>query len=367
MIRDASAGVRFARSWLSGRAEIVASEIELDRGDRVVPATLLLPARPAPRPTPGWIVLHGATVPGREHAQLVRFARTVAHTGAAVLVPEVPEWRALRLAPALTGPTVRAALPALARVAAVDPERIGLIGFSFGAPHAVLAAAEPDLARALRAVVGFGGYCDLARTLRFLFLGEHEWKGRRYHAAPDPYGRWIVAGNYLPQVPGYADSADVADALLALAADAGARGLPSADPVYDPVKRELATRVATERRRLFELIAPCPERTPPPDEVEGLLETMAPAIRRADPHMDPALRLAGVRAPVRLVHGHGDALIPFTETLRMAERLQGIADVRVTVTRLFAHTSEEPPPAGLRRLGEQARFLRAVGRVLRMA
>src|SRR4051812_43066548 len=99
MIRDAGAGLAFARSWLSGRADVVARETELDRGDRRVPATLYQPARTRRSGTPGWIMLHGVTVPGREHAQLVRFARSVAHTGAAVLVPEVPEWRALRLAP----------------------------------------------------------------------------------------------------------------------------------------------------------------------------------------------------------------------------------------------------------------------------
>ena len=83
--------------------------------------------------------------------------------------------------------------------------------------------------------------------------------------------------------------------------------------------------------------------------------------------MDPAARLARVRMPVRLVHGHGDVLIPFSETLRMAELLDDETDVRVTVTRLFGHTREDPLPAGLRLLAEQVRFVRAVGRVLRMA
>src|SRR6185436_17868084 len=134
--------------------------------------------------------------------QLVRFARSLAHTGAAVLVPEVPEWKALRLAPGLTVPTVRAAVPALHAIPGVGGQPVGLIGFSFGAPHAVAAAALPELAWALRSVVGFGGYCDLLRTLRFLFLGEHDWRGERFHVTPDPYGRWIVAGNYLPHIPG---------------------------------------------------------------------------------------------------------------------------------------------------------------------
>src|SRR5688572_30659204 len=108
MIRDTAVGLSFGRSWLSGRAEVEVEEIELDRGDRVVPATVYRPAAAPKRPS-AWIAFHGATVPGRAHAQLVRFARAVAHAGGVVVVPEVPEWAALQLAPGMTVPTVRAA------------------------------------------------------------------------------------------------------------------------------------------------------------------------------------------------------------------------------------------------------------------
>ncbi|MSR35968.1 MAG: hypothetical protein EXR95_04880 [Gemmatimonadetes bacterium] len=366
-IRDGAAGVGFARSWLSGHADVVARAIELDRGDRMVPATLLVPARARPRPLPAWIMLHGVTVPGRQHAQLVRFSRAVAHSGAAVVVPEVPEWKDLRLAPELTVPTVRAAVPALHDIPEVERRPVGLIGFSFGAPHAVAAGANLELALRLRLIAAFGGYCDLARTLRFLFLGEHDWAGRRYQAVPDPYGRWIVAGNYLRQVPGYEDAGDVERALLALAVDAGVRGVPSMDPAYDPLKLELAQTVASERRALFDLIAPPAGHTPDRAAAEALMEGMVRALRKSHPEMDPAERLTRVRVPVRLVHGHADVLLPFTESLRMAELMKRETDVSVTITRLFAHSEQEAPPRGLRLLAEQMRFVRAVGRVLRMA
>ena len=58
--------------------------------------------------------------------------------------------------------------------------------------------------------MGFGGYCDLERTLRFQFTGEHEWNGEAHSLRPDPYGRWIVGANYLTAVPGFEDSERVA-------------------------------------------------------------------------------------------------------------------------------------------------------------
>ena len=365
MIRDIALGARYARSWLSGKTDVTVSEIQLDRGDRTVPATLILPNRRPRRPLPGWILLHGATVGGRDHPQLARFARSVANTGAAVIVPDVPEWSRLALAPDLTLPTVRAAIPRLLAVPGVADRPVGLVGFSFGGPHAVTAGADPSLAKQLAGVVSFGGYCDLARTLQFLFLGEHEWEGKRFQTSPDPYGRWIVGGNYLHRTPGFEDARDVADALLALASEAGARGLPSKDPDYDPLKRELAARIDPSRRALFETFAPPAGVPPDRAAAEELVRKMVPAIRRVDPLMDPEDRLRQVRLPVRLVHGLGDILIPYTETLRMARQLTASTDLRATVTPVFAHSREERG-SGIGGLVNSLSFVRTLGKVLRL-
>ena len=49
--------------------------------------------------------------------------------------------------------------------------------------------------------------------------------GPRYaETPPDPYGSWIMAGHYLPHVPGYEDSAPVAFELHALAVEADLGG-----------------------------------------------------------------------------------------------------------------------------------------------
>ena len=199
----------YIRSWLTGRDDLVTAELTLDRDGVQVPATLVSP-RASSGPLPAWVVLHGITRPGRDHAQLVRFTRAVAAGGCTVLIPEVPEWRELDLAPTLTLPTVLASVRTLEARASVAPERIGLVGFSFGAPQALAAAGHPDLRHRLAGVVGFGGYCDLERTILFQLTGRHEWEGREHFLRPDPYGRWIVAANYVTSVPGLEDAGDVA-------------------------------------------------------------------------------------------------------------------------------------------------------------
>lgn len=351
---------RYVRSWVGGRVDLVEEELFLDRGGVSVPATFLMP-REGRRPLPTWVVLHGITRPGREHAQLVRFTRAVAAGGCAVLVPEVPEWRELDLAPALTLPTILASLDALAAHPAADTAHTGLVGFSFGAPQALAAAAHPDLRERLAGVLGFGGYCDLERTILFQLTGRHEWKGRSYRMRPDPYGRWIVAANYLTSVPGLEDAGPVADGLRRLAALAGDLGVLSWDPELNPAKDEIRAALRPGRHRdAFDLLCPPGNEEPREGPAEEMAHALAGAARRVEPVIEPAPQLQGLRGPVHLLHGQSDHLIPFTEMLRLQAAMPGGIEVHGTVTPLFGHSAQDPFPGLLRAAREGIRFLVAL-------
>lgn len=355
--------LRYGLSWLTGRNPVREREITVDRGDLAVPASLFVPARGRP-PFPAWVILHGMTRSGRSHPHLLRFVRAVAASRAVVVVPEVPEWIDLDLAPATTGPTVEGALRALRKLPEVGEAPVGLIGFSFGSPQALIASTRDELSRELSRVVGFGGYCDLERTVRFQFTGCHEWRGEELHRRPDPYGRWIVGANYLPRVPGFEEATDVAGALRRLARAAGDSQVPAWDAGLDALKSELREEVAPARRELFDLFAPPAHRRPDPERVEAMVEGICKAARRHEPLMEPGPLLDRVTCPVHLLHGHGDHLIPFSETLRLSARLPGRTPVDTTITRLFSHSKGDTVPSLRRRARETVRFVRALSRIL---
>lgn len=355
---------RYGHCWITGSAPVRVRKVELHRPDRTVPGTLLVP-RAGRGPWPTWIVLHGITRLGRHHHALTRFIRALGSSGAAVLVPEVPEWTDLDVDPGVTTPTVGASVRGLRREGVLVPgERVGLIGFSFGSPQALLTSVDPEVGPDVGAVVGFGGYCDLERTLRFQLTGRHEWRGRRRTLAPDPYGRWVVAANFLPRTRGYANSGEVADALRAMAREAGDRGLPAWDPSYDPYKAELRERLPPGDRSLFDLFAAASNQPAPLDELEALVEPLAHAASQAEPLMEPRPGVRDVTVPVHLLHGRNDRLIPYTESLRMGECLPAGVASRVTVTGLFAHSSGDSAPGLFRGLREALVFCGALGRVL---
>lgn len=362
-----NATLRFLREYVRPRphgVEVV--ETRYARGGESLPARLFRPAGRGDR-LPTWIVLHGLTSHGRKHPSLDRFARAVAAGGSAVFVPEVPEWGRLHVAPGVTGPSVHGAIDAACEIGATDPDRVAVLGFSFGATQILAAAsADPTLAGRLCGVAAWGGYCDLRRLFRFGFTGEFEHRGTLHRVEPDPYGGWVMGANYLTHVPGLEDHEDVARALARLAAESGRRGLFAGDPAYDPFKRELRAALPHGRREIFDLFARTPETpTPDPALAAWIPEALAAAALRVDPLLDPGPLLP--RLPVRtlLAHGRDDRLVPFTETLHLGDVIPAHCRDSLTVTSLFAHSGLNAAALGPIGLGrEAARFVRLLQRLL---
>lgn len=309
-------------------------------------------------------MLHGVTRPGRRHATLARFTRSLAATGCAVAVPEVPEWRDLKLAPDITLPTVRASMRMLTDEVGIAPGRLGLVGFSFGAPQALSAVTHEDVRRSIGGVVAFGGYYDLERTVRFQFTGEHEIDGVLHRLQPDPYGRWVVGANYLTRIPGYEEAGDVAAALHRLAAEAGDRGIMSWDAELDPLKQELRKPLTSDESGIFDLFAPPAATEPPTREALDMATALATAAPRVDPGVSPTDTFCRVARPVHLLHGRRDRLIPYSEGLRLGRALPHDMLLRSTVTSLFGHSGRDPSPGPMEGAREGVVFLRALGGIL---
>ena len=314
------------------------------------------------RRAPAWIVLHGLTYHGPRHPGLQRFASALAAASHVVFIPEIREWSRLVVAPMLTLPTIHAAADAALLRDDVDPERLGVFGFSFGATHAIATAGDVQLAQRIKAIIAWGGYAEVARLVEFGLTGEHELDGARESMTPDPYGRWITGANYITDVPGYHDMGRVADALLQLALEAGRLRIFAGDPALDPHKRELAAVLDTRERRVFELFAPiAPHDTAAARAFGGALSE---TIVARDPLMEPGPRLGAVRIPVLLAHGRDDRLIPYTESLRLQRRLPAALVAGCTITDLFAHSGGTEPGLGLGLVREGARFINLLNRIL---
>lgn len=366
------ATLRFLRHFLRPRSDgVIREETRYRRGDESLPATLFRPAAAPGRGgrLPGWMVLHGLTCRGREHPSLDRFARALAASGSVVLVPDFPEWRALKVAPERTVATIEAAVLELDASELTVPSRVGAVGFSFGATQALIAATEQVLEGHLAGVAAWGGYLDIRRAVRYGFTGDHDLDGKLYHGDPDPYGRWILAGNYLTLLPEHTRDAALADALLSLALEVGRRGIMAWASATDPLKQDARSGLGPRQRAVFDLIAPPSGAVWTPADrrrVEELAGRLSAAAVSSEPLLDPLPYVGSVPVPVLLAHGRTDRLMPWTELVRLRRALPPECLDYAAVTGLFAHSFGErrlPSPA---LLPEAVRFVRLIRRMLRL-
>ena len=360
--------IRFLRQYLRPvDGTVNETEVGYSRGNGSLHATVFRPTGRTGQ-LPGWVVLHGLTRAGREHPALLRFCRAVASAGNVVFLPEIPEWRDLRVEPEVTLGTIREAVRALHLRADVRHEHVGLFGFSFGATQALVAASDPETAALLAGLASWGGYYDLRRLFRFGLTGLHEIDGTTYHTQPDPYGSWVMAGNYLDRVPGYSGTAPVARALHELALEAGEKGVYAWDPIYDGSKNRLRAGLDAGQRELFDLIAPMTG-APRRDEARllELADALAATAITASPQLDPKPFLSVVDLPVLFAHGRDDRLIPFSESILLSRAVPARSLQSLTITALFQHsggTQSGLGTAGMAREG--IRFVRLLRRMLRL-
>jgi pimeloyl-ACP methyl ester carboxylesterase len=148
-----------------------------------------------------------------------------------------------------------------------------------------------------------------------------------------------MAGNYLTGVPGHEKDGAVAEAVHALAIEAGERGIYAWDPVFDASKAAARARLQPAQREVFDIIAPMT--TAPRKPTQSALELgreLAAAAVREDPLLDPSPYLGKATVPTLLAHGRDDRLIPFSQTIALRRALPPDVVKRCTITGLFSHS-----------------------------
>ena len=252
-------------------------------------------------PLAGIVLVPGAVPMGKDDPRLVAFATTLARARFAVLAPELPGFRQLRIHPA-DAHIVADAFAYLAGRADLAPAgRAGLAAFSYGVGPALLAALEEDVRERVRFVVAVGGYHDLTRAARYLTTGYFQAGERRLYLAPDDYGKLVL----LRTARFYVDAGD-------------ARTFESM------IERRLKDRAA-DLSDLVERLSPQGQAVyalatnADPDRFPALYSALPQAMRADFAALSLHNKdLTRLRARLILLHGRNDNLIPYPESVSLA-------------------------------------------------
>jgi dienelactone hydrolase len=302
---------------------------------------LYRPEKPARRTT---ILVPGVHMDGINEERLVGLARELAASGLQVLTVAPPDLARYRIGPSSTDMIEDAVAWARARADLAPDGRVGLMGISFSGGLALVAAGRPGVRDHIAFVLSFGGHADLLRVLRYLCHGSTD-------ALPSvAVARELATGGENITVPKPHDYGGVVT-LLNLAE----RAVPASQ--VDPLQQAITTflqassidrldpakaEVVFARARQFGDALPEPARTLMTyvnrRDVEKLGQAIAPLLMNLDLPADLSPdRSPAPTAPVFLLHGADDSVVPASETLFLARRLRQSTHVRALASRLITH------------------------------
>jgi fermentation-respiration switch protein FrsA (DUF1100 family) len=340
---------RVAELGTAHHVERVANVLVRDGSMRV---RIYAPARPSRQTV---LLVSGLHPAGIDEPRLMAFARELAKTRITVVTPDMPGLTQFVITSVLTN-AIEQVAHWLATGSGLAPAgRIGLIGISFSGGLAVVAAGRPSLRSHVSYVLSVGGHGDLPRVLRYLCTGVIAQDSAPAASSdsgesdrpPHDYGLAIVLLNVAHRlVP-----ADQVDALRALV-----RRFLWASYLH----RDDTSRAADEFDAVREQSRTMPEpsatllRYMNDRHVEPLGSRLL--VHIADFGNDPALspsRSEPPLAPVFLLHGRDDNVIPAVESKSLADDLRGQTCVRLFLTDLLAHADTDQP----KRVGQVFRLI----------
>lgn len=318
------------RAWLPARsATFTTSDVIVPTRWGAIPARVYTPAGGATRTAVVFPGVHGG---GVDEPRLALFCGRLASTGLTVVCTPLPELRDFRITGRSTDAIEDATSWVIAQPALAPNRRVALVGVSFSGGLALVAAGRESLRRHLDIVLSVGGYGDLPRALRYLCTGRLPDGTVR---APHDYGLAVIALAAAPRlVP--AGQATVLEIGIRTFLEASLDDTPTgerATPLLAAARGAAAGMPEPARGVLTDILDRNVAR------VGALLLPLLNELGQ-DPALSPD-RSPVTDAPVFLIHGRDDNVIPSSETPLVAADLarRGNSRVHWLLTPLLSHAN----------------------------
>lgn len=295
------------------------------RPARTVRAHVYTPRGVTSDAAPALVLVHGVQYRGIDEPRLKRFARSLVSAGLVVMTPQVDELADYHVAESAID-TVGAATRAL-RTSRGGARRVGLVGTSFGGGVALLAAADPRFAGDVGFAVAVGAHDDLERVSRFFATDEiAQVSGETQKLRAHAYGAIVLA---------YTHASDFFDAEdLPVAREALRLWLHEERDAARVAATRLSPGAQEKMRHFFD------------EDVAAFRPALLAMIERRKGDMravSPGEHLAGLRAPVYLLHGSGDTVVPASETAWLARHVPEASLGAVLVSPAIVHVELHEP------------------------
>ncbi|MCI0570940.1 MAG: hypothetical protein L0Y66_09320 [Myxococcaceae bacterium] len=324
--------------WRTGPFEV--SDVMVSSRHGPMRARVYRPRQPKGHPL---LLTTGVHAAGIDEPRLVKLAGDLAAGGLVVVTPEPPELVRYQLSPTVPDRLEDAALWLLTQPELAPGGKVGLMGISFSGGLSVVAAGRPALREKVAYVLSLGGHGELTRVLTFLCTGVQPDGERR---RPHDYGVAVLLLNVADRLVPGEQVEPLRDGIRTFlrASNLTLEDPRRAEETFQEARR-LETRLSPPASTLLGMVNS--------RDVASLGPLLLPhmPVLAADPSLSPE-HSPPPSAPVYLLHGVADSVIPAIESELLAGALRPHTEVHHLATPLISHAEAngEVSPVELYRL-----------------
>lgn len=316
-----------------------------------VPARLYRPSRI----TRTVLLVPGVHMDGIDETRLVGMAEDLAETGYAVVTVAPPDLRQFRITPANTD-VIEDAATWITTQAELSPDgKVGMVGISFSGGLSIVAAGRAPLRGRVAFVMSFGGHGDLGRVMRYLTSGRTPEPPADRSAGgvvagadamqikpPHDYGVTVVLLTFADRIVPPDQVAPLRAAILQYltASSLTLVDMTRAEATFAQARATAETLAEPARTLMRDVNERAVDRLGP--RLFPIVDALAtdPEVRALSPEAVPP-----PAAPVFLLHGSEDTVIPPVETIFLAGHLHAHTAVTALLSRLITHAEVDKSPA----------------------
>lgn len=274
------------------------------------------------------VLTSGVHADGIDEPRLVKLARDLATGGQVVLTPEPPDLLRYEITPRITDMIEDAATWLSAQEHLAPDGKVSLFGISFSGGLSIVAAGRPALKDKVTAAFSLGGHGELSRVLSFLCTGVLP-DGQ--HLRPHDYGVVVILLNVADRLvpPEQVEPLRAGIRTFLRASHLTLSDAKRAEETFEEARR-MQGQLPEPASRLLGYVNT--------RDVAALGPLLLPHVRAfaADPSVSPEFS-PPPSAPVYLLHGADDTVIPAMEASLLAKALRPHTEVHLLPTPLITH------------------------------
>jgi len=288
--------------------------------------------RPDGRVRRATLLVPGVHSMGIAEPRLTALARDLAGSGVAVMTMALPDLMGYQIT-ARSADVIEDAVKWIADQPELAPDgRVGMVGISFAGGLSIVAAGRPSIRDKVAYVVSFGGHGDLGRVLKYLATGEAVQAEGVVTHPPHDYGvaviMYAVADRVVPaeQVEGLRDGIRT----FLYASQLTLVNMDHANATFQ-MAREMVKSLPEPSATLLTYVND--------RNVKALGPILVPHLGlEADPAASPERAPLPPAAPVFLLHGDEDVVIPAAESVVLANYLRSKdVEVHLLLSQIITH------------------------------